>query len=139
MLLNLYRGRCWCGAPATKHFKWNSNPGSHTCEKPLGKHRHHHSIWNLYIRSWWSWYRQEFLEQYPICVECGLEKSTDVDHVIALSLGGDMWDPGNHQALCLQCHKQKTAEDRRMLAAKRRDERDARLGHRQSSLEAFLE
>lgn len=141
MLLNLYRGRCWCGAPATRHNWGSNNPGAHSCEKRLGIHKHHGAVWNQYIRCWWGWYRELFLRQYPACAACGAKKSSEVDHVEALSLGGEMWEPGNHQALCQVCHKTKTAEDMGKLAAKRRrrmqDERDIRLGHRQAPLEAF--
>lgn len=142
MLLNLYRGRCWCGAPATHHNKWSTNPGSHSCDRGLGIHQRHSSVWNQYIRCWWGWYRPHFLRQYPVCEMCGAKKSSEVDHIEALSLGGEMWGANNHQALCQSCHRMKTAEDMGKLAARRRHqrqgERDARLGHRQAPLEAFL-
>ena len=35
----------------------------------------------------------------------------DVDHVLALCNGGDMWDTSNWQVLCNECHKNKTRKD----------------------------
>lgn len=141
MLLNLYRGRCWCGAPATHHAKWLTNPGSHSCGRGLGIHQTHGSVWDQYIRCWWGGYRDKFRRQYPVCEMCGVKKSSEVDHVEALSLGGEMWAPANHQALCQACHKAKTAEDMGKLAVRRRrrrlDERDASLGHHAGTLEMF--
>lgn len=35
----------------------------------------------------------------------------DVDHIVAITNGGDMWDKQNLQVLCIDCHKKKTKED----------------------------
>lgn len=35
----------------------------------------------------------------------------EVDHIIAVSNEGDMWDEKNLQVLCYTCHKEKTKED----------------------------
>lgn len=37
----------------------------------------------------------------------------DLDHIIALCNGGDMWDKDNWQILCSVCHKEKTKKDLR--------------------------
>ena len=37
--------------------------------------------------------------------------SFDLDHIIALCNGGDMWDKNNWQVLCNECHKKKTRSD----------------------------
>ncbi len=44
----------------------------------------------------------------------------DVDHIIAVSLGGDMWDKKNLQVLCTRCHKIKTKIDMQKLRAQRK-------------------
>ena len=44
----------------------------------------------------------------------------EVDHIIAVSLDGEMWDKKNLQILCYNCHKKKTSEDMKKLKAKRR-------------------
>ena len=48
------------------------------------------------------------------------EDRFEVDHILAVSLGGDMWDKKNLQILCSTDHKKKTAEDMKKLRAKRR-------------------
>ncbi|HZC81646.1 MAG TPA: HNH endonuclease signature motif containing protein [Nitrospiraceae bacterium] len=60
--------------------------------------------------------RLRFLREHPLCVTClkeGIVKpATDVDHVIPH--GGTerlFWDEENWQALCHECHSQKTAMD----------------------------
>ena len=35
----------------------------------------------------------------------------EVDHIVAVALGGDMWDKKNLQILCTACHRAKTAKD----------------------------
>lgn len=37
----------------------------------------------------------------------------EVDHITAISNGGDMWDEENLQTLCKPCHREKTTEDMR--------------------------
>ncbi len=61
--------------------------------------------------------RKFVLLEEPLCRQCLAEGRTtqarEVDHIISRSGGTD--DRANLQALCRQCHKQKTAFD----AAKR--------------------
>ena len=45
------------------------------------------------------------------CCECGKAGRLECDHVIPLSQGGDPYNPGNLQTLCVTCHVAKTAED----------------------------
>jgi 5-methylcytosine-specific restriction protein A len=56
----------------------------------------------------WRKLRQRILEQFPICVKCGLTPSDTVDHVITKVRGGSD-DESNLQALCRECHSRKTA------------------------------
>jgi len=44
----------------------------------------------------------------------------EVDHVVALALGGDLVDIANLQVLCPPCHKKKTAADAAAIAVARR-------------------
>jgi len=44
----------------------------------------------------------------------------DVDHIKAVSLGGDMWNKKNLQILCTDCHKVKTKIDMQKLKNQRR-------------------
>lgn len=66
---------------------------------------------------------------YELKDDMDLEKPTeykysihfDVDHILAVSLGGGMWDKKNLQILCTRCHKKKTKKDMQKLKAKRRN------------------
>ena len=58
--------------------------------------------------------RAHVLSQSPLCVKCEskgrITAATEVDHVIPLHQGGtDDFD--NLQALCHDCHAEKTAQD----------------------------
>jgi len=64
----------------------------------------------------WRRYRERFLREHPLCVEClragRATPATVVDHIRPHK--GDyglFWDPANHQALCKQCHDTKTARE----------------------------
>jgi 5-methylcytosine-specific restriction protein A len=62
----------------------------------------------------WMKIRAAYLQEYPLCIMCELKgivtAAKEIDHIIPLFKGGkDGWD--NYQALCVECHKQKTAED----------------------------
>lgn len=138
MLLNMYRGRCWCGAqpdrthkPGTGRRSWLNR----YCGRKTGPHRGHSGVWYCYIQPWWSLYRYWFLRQHPKCEKCGA-KATDVDHITALALDGSMWDTANHQALCRPCHQAKTSIDRAEMARQGRVLRA--LGRCGSPLEAFF-
>lgn len=56
----------------------------------------------------WRQIRANFLRKHPVCACCP-ERSTDVDHIIALASGGTHRDD-NLQALCKSCHSRKTAQ-----------------------------
>lgn len=59
--------------------------------------------------------RADVFRDTPLCVRCqklGLVTvATQVDHVLPLSQGGQDV-PSNRQALCWECHAQKTREER---------------------------
>ena len=63
--------------------------------------------------SQWRDARKKYLRQHPLCVKCLAEKkltpATVVDHIVPHR--GDkslFWDQSNWQALCKECHDQKT-------------------------------
>lgn len=62
--------------------------------------------------------------------------SMEADHIKPIFLGGDEYDVDNGQALCLPCHKKKTAKESKLFAQKRK--RRTVLKHTKS-LEAFNE
>ena len=49
--------------------------------------------------------------------ECMNDERFEVDHIVAVSLGGDMWDEDNLQVLCYTDHKKKTKKDMEKLRA----------------------
>lgn len=51
----------------------------------------------------------------------------EVDHIIAVSLGGAMWDKKNLRVLCSDCHKIKTREDMKKLKIQRKQEKNQTL------------
>ena len=64
----------------------------------------------------WRRARKAFLQKHPLCAECGKEgkltPATVVDHIIPHR--GDkrlFWDEHNWQALCKNCHDQKTGHE----------------------------
>ena len=69
----------------------------------------------LYDKAFWKRLRVQILERDNyLCVACmklgKLTPATDVDHIVPLSKGGTN-SPDNLQALCHECHKQKTAKE----------------------------
>lgn len=65
----------------------------------------------------WRRYREHYLRDNPLCVEClkhgRYKPATDVDHINAVVGPYDplFWEPSNHQALCHECHSAKTAKE----------------------------
>jgi 5-methylcytosine-specific restriction endonuclease McrA len=53
------------------------------------------------------------------CVLCGA-RAAEVDHIIELADHGSWWDPLNLRALCLPCHRAKTACARKERAQRRK-------------------
>ena len=45
------------------------------------------------------------------CCKCGRAGRLECDHVVPLHKNGAPYDPDNLQALCTDCHRQKTLED----------------------------
>lgn len=63
-----------------------------------------------------------------ICGKHLMQRTSQLDHKKAISLGGSVWDSANHQALCYSCHLQKS----------RRDFHQFKTGFRIKSLDQFL-
>jgi 5-methylcytosine-specific restriction protein A len=62
--------------------------------------------------------RRELFAEHPLCVRClakhpngiGVRLATERDHIVPISQGGSE-DESNTQALCSQCHAEKTEEE----------------------------
>lgn len=59
-----------------------------------------------YGRAWWK-LRRFVLARDPLCVDCHSRASTEVDHIVALKMGGGN-HPANLRGLCKPCHSSKT-------------------------------
>jgi 5-methylcytosine-specific restriction enzyme A len=58
--------------------------------------------------------RKAYLSKHPLCRHCEqrgiITPAHEIDHIVPLFKGGhDAWS--NYQALCVECHKIKTAQD----------------------------
>jgi 5-methylcytosine-specific restriction protein A len=58
----------------------------------------------------WRRYRAHYLAINPLCVQCS-RAATVVDHVQPVRLGGEFWEPSNHQGLCAACHNSKSGRE----------------------------
>lgn len=65
---------------------------------------------SYYSSSRWKRLRLMVLRNQPACAKCGRE-AKEVDHIIPFTKGGEMFDLNNLQALCVECHYQKSYED----------------------------
>lgn len=53
---------------------------------------------------------QRYLRQHPWCKTCHDKRATEVDHCVALHLGG-LDSEDNLQGLCRECHIEKTSAE----------------------------
>ena len=74
---------------------------------PMSSRRH---IEPRYNSTRWRKYRRAFLAEHPLCVQCGSIAEV-VDHIKPVRLGGDFWQPLNHQAMCHSCHNSKSGRE----------------------------
>ena len=47
------------------------------------------------------------------CVKCQSARGLEVDHIVSLHNGGEMFRISNLQTLCSKCHAEKTAKENR--------------------------
>lgn len=71
----------------------------------------HDSYSSIRERHWSFFKTRILLRDNNCCVKCGSEKEVQVDHIIAIMNGGEMWDEENLQTLCKECHNKKTKQD----------------------------
>ena len=78
---------------------------------------------NIYGSYRWRKLRNQKAKLNPICEHCeefGVAKPVEeVDHVIELEDGGEVWNINNLQSLCKRCHIIKTEECRKARLNKR--------------------
>jgi len=117
MTMNMKDDKCWCGKPKELWEKFQRKYCS-------GEHA---ELWFYSIRAYWDAFRIQVIRGDNFtCQECDLVNNSkddtifDVDHILALSLGGMCFDLENVRTLCHECHRKKTAQDMRRLAFKRK-------------------
>ncbi len=62
----------------------------------------------------WDRMSRWYLAQHPVCEACGQRASTETDHIVPRAVDpAGIFDPDNFQALCSECHKEKTRRERK--------------------------
>ncbi|MFI2909448.1 HNH endonuclease [Streptomyces sp. PDY-4] len=91
-------GRCVDHAPA---------------ERPWARKSARNQTASSVLRGWERQVRPRALARDGFaCLHCGGRERLEVDHVVPIAQGGT-WTLDNAQTLCQDCHKVKSAEDRR--------------------------
>jgi len=118
---NMKHKKCWCGLPKKDFAREKKWYNSKFCS-------------DEHYKNWWfrtdntAFHRHKFMHQgSKICEICGNEpvvtpfrSGLEMDHIIAIVLGGHPWHYDNLQMICSECHKQKTKSDVGILAFWRR-------------------
>lgn len=70
----------------------------------------------VYQTQRWRKFRLMYLAEFPLCVHCEAKgfavAAVDLDHIIQLKKGGDMYSYQNLQGLCKSCHARKSAAEK---------------------------
>jgi 5-methylcytosine-specific restriction endonuclease McrA len=116
------------------------------CHKPLGKGRKKYCS-DACFKGWFSQFQPPFRwnelrkkarrRDKWTCLRCGRTKKEllilyagtpyarkpklVVDHIVPIALGGDEFDIGNLQTLCVDCNREKTKVDLRRIAEYRKN------------------
>jgi len=89
------------------------------CDNPVSENRMHycsqHCMLTFNRNNSWYWVRKDVLmrDRYTcrICKKRLRKKFLDVDHIIPVNMGGQLFDKNNLRTLCKDCHKAKTNLD----------------------------
>ena len=101
-----------CGRIATKRGR---------CDEHEARAWERTSRRNLELdKATWNRTQREHLRMEPSCRACGTDQALTVDHITEVADGGALYDHGNLQTLCDDCHtikSQLAAAARRSRAA----------------------
>ncbi|RMD50590.1 HNH endonuclease [Candidatus Parcubacteria bacterium] len=64
----------------------------------------------FYNSAAWKKLRKHILATHPFCKVCGAI-ATEVDHIVAIEDGGELYSYENLQPLCKSCHSTKTGKE----------------------------
>ena len=117
-LMNLRRGRCWCG---NKHRQTNR----------YGCTTEHSRIFSKSAEYWLDVRDRVLARARGMCAICKKNVSHDADHIVSIKAGGDPWAPDNLRALCHPCHSKKNKQDAM-------DRKVYRLSHSVRTLDKFM-
>lgn len=79
---------------------------------------------SFYSTPRWRRLRAQVLKEEPLCRVCGVNPSTQADHIIGFGEGGPFYDRANLRGICGPCHTRRTASQGGKAAkAKRRRNR----------------
>ncbi len=62
----------------------------------------------VYNSARWKWLRSIVLAREPLCRACRRRPALEIDHIIDIVDGGELYDEANLQPLCKPCHSAKT-------------------------------
>lgn len=110
----------------TKEMEYRNTKGKCHCGKNVVKPRRMYCS-DSCTGDWYrktifvNQHRSDFLNKHDgKCEMCGKVEEDkyklEMDHIIAIVLGGHPWDHDNMQGLCHDCHKKKTKSDMGILA-----------------------
>lgn len=107
-----------------KRFDMYGNLLCRNCENKVSLDRRHYCsqqcMDEFNRNNSWYFVRKDILrrDRYScrICKQRFRKKQLDVDHIIPVQMGGQLFDKNNLRTLCKECHKAKTALDRDALA-----------------------
>jgi len=70
----------------------------------------------FYRQARWGKLRTSILSAEPLCRHCkakgDLTAATEVDHIVPVKQGGEIYDTDNLQPLCGKCHARKSTKDK---------------------------
>ncbi len=104
-------------------FDTAGNKLCRNCDNPTAKTRRHYCsqdcMEEFNRNNSWFWVRKDVLrrDRYTcsICKKRFRKKYLDVDHIIPVTIGGQLFDKKNLRTLCKECHKAKSDLDRNAL------------------------
>lgn len=70
----------------------------------------------VYQTQRWRRFRLMYLSEFPLCVHCESKgfavEAKELDHIIQIKKGGEMYSYNNLQGLCKSCHARKSAGEK---------------------------
>ena len=94
------------------------------CDNPTAKGRRHYCsqkcMTEFNRNNSWYWVRKDILRRdnyrCSICKKRSRKAQLDVDHIIPVQMGGQLFEKANLRTLCKECHRAKSRLDREALA-----------------------